>query len=194
MLNGFVAKQRNNEVAESRSCCQRLHQRHVIRKVSPTRDSSNLTYPRLLLSSEITPIYSQSLIKIYTIYADGHFASKTSNAGSRVLQVANPPPNLPHRPLLSLSPTLSLLVSRRPNSQIQATAQLRRLNSRRLDILRRVGRRDQPTSFFKQTNARADVPFPTTLFVTSQPTISNRFHEKQKKPDSPSPTRYQNSP
>ena len=121
MLNGFVAKQRNNEVAESRSCCQRLHQRHVIRKVSPTRDSSNLTYPRLLLSSEITPIYSQSLIKVYTIYADGHFASKTSNAGSRVLQVANPPPNLPHRPLLSLSPTLSVLVSRRPNSQIQAT-------------------------------------------------------------------------
>ena len=163
-------------------------------EMSSTRDSPKLTSLRVQLSSEIESVHSQSLVKVYTVYPDGHFVRKTSNAGSRVLQVANPPPNLPHRPLLSLSPTLSVLVSRRPDSQIQATTQLRWLDRRRLNILRRVRRRNQATSFFKQTNTRADIPFPAALSVTSQPTISNRFHENQKKPDSPPPTRYQNSP
>ena len=90
-------------------------------EISSTRDSPKLTSLRVQLSSKIESVHSQSLVKVYTVYPDGQFVSKTSNAGSRVLQVANPPPNLPHRPLLSLSPTLSVLVSRRPNSQIQAT-------------------------------------------------------------------------
>jgi hypothetical protein len=115
---------------------------------SSRQRAPNLTSPRIQISPKIKSIYSQSLIKVYTVYPDRHLASKTSNPRSRVLQMANPPPNLTHRPLLSLPPTLTLLdVSRRPNSQIQATTQLRRLNSRSLDVLGRIGRRDQSAGF-----------------------------------------------
>jgi len=83
--------------------------------------------------------------------------------------MANPPPNLTHRPLLSFPPTLSpLTITRRPDSQVQATAQLRRLHSRSLNVRRRIGRRDQAARFLKQTYASADIPLPTTLFKISQ--------------------------
>lgn len=76
-----------------------------------------------------------------------------------------------------------------PNSQVEPTSKSNILYGRRIRILRRISRGNQPPSFQKNSNTRRDIPN-----TVSADQILKSGKRKHTTPNTPPPTKYQTSP